>query len=172
NRRWVCDSTTFKLRTGQKLRLAVIIDCADRRVMAWKLQTRLTALEVCELLREALFLRFAQQTHPAKGLEFLTDNGPEFIADQLQQLLTRLGGIACHTPCRSPQSNGLVESFFGSFKRDYLSHLPLETLAEAMKHIPVWITHYNEVAPHSALAMLSPAAFYQRSLTESQTKTT
>jgi len=172
NQRWACDLTTFKLWSGQKLRLAVIIDCADRRVIAWKLQARLTALEVCELLREALFQRFAQQTHQAKGLEFLTDNGPEFIADQLQQLLMRLGLIACHTPCRSPQSNGLVESFVGSFKRDYLSHQPLETLAEAMKHVPAWITHYNKVAPHSAPAMSSPATSYQQSLTESQTKTT
>jgi putative transposase len=63
-----------------------------------------------------------------KGLEFLTDNGPEFVA--------------CRTPCRSPQSNGLVESFFGSFKRDYLSHQPLETLAEAMKHIPEEQRHH------------------------------
>ena len=172
NQRWACDITTFKLWTGQKLRLAVIIDCADRMVIAWKLQVRLTALEVCELLREALFQRFAQQPQQAKGLEFLTDNGPEFISDHLQQLLTRLGLIACHTPCRSLQSNGLVESFFGSFKRDYLSHQPLDNLAEAMKHIPAWITHYNEVAPHSALAMLSPATFYQQSLTESHTKTT
>ena len=133
---------------------------------------RLTALEIGELLREALFQRFAQQTHQAKGLEFLTDNGPEFIAHQLQQFLTRLGLIACHTPCRSPQSNGLVESFFGSFKRDYLAHHSLESLADALKLIPAWITHYNNVAPHSALAMSSPATFYQQSLTESQTKTT
>jgi putative transposase len=172
NRRWACDLTTFKLWTGQKLRLAVIIDCADRMVIAWKLQVRLTALEIGELLREALFQRFAQQTHQAKGLEFLTDNGPEFIAHQLQQFLTRLGLIACHTPCRSPQSNGLVESFFGSFKRDYLAHHSLESLADALKLIPAWITHYNNVAPHSALAMSSPATFYQQSLTESQTKTT
>ena len=114
----------------------------------------------------------AQPTHQAKGLEFLTDNGPEFISDLLQQLLTRLGLIACHTPCRSPQSTGLVESFFGSFKRDYLSHQPLETVAQAMKLIPAWITHDNEVAPRSALAMSSPATFYQQSLTVSQTKTT
>jgi putative transposase len=128
NQRWACDITTFKLWHGQKLRLAVIIDCADRMVIAWKLQVRLTAQDIGELLREALFQRFARQPHQAKDLEFLTDNGPEFIADQLQQFLTRLGLIACHTPCRSPQSNGWVESFFGSFKRDYLAHQPLETL--------------------------------------------
>ena len=85
---------------------------------------------------------------------------------KLERTWPELGG------CRSPQSNGLVESFFGSFKRDYLSHQPLETLADALKLIPTWITHYNEVAPHSALAMLAPATFYQQSLTESQTKTT
>lgn len=172
NQRWACDITTLKLWNGQKLRLAVIIDCADRMVLAWKLQPRLTTQDVCELLREALFLRFAHQRQHAKGLEFLTDNGPEFIAEPLQQLLNQLGLIACRTPCRSPQSNGLVESFFGSFKRDYLSHQPLETLAEAMKNVPDWIAHYNEIAPHSALAMLSPTTCYQLSLTESHTQTT
>lgn len=172
NRRWACDITNLKLWNGQKLRLAVIIDCADRMVIAWKLQARLFAQDICELLREALFQRFALHRHLAQGLEFLTDNGPEFIAEPLQQLLNQLGLIACHTPCRSPQSNGLVESFFGSFKRDYLAHQPLETMDAAMKHIPAWITHYNEVAPHSALAMLAPSTFYQQALTESHTKTT
>ena len=172
NRRWACDITTLKLWNGQKLRLAVIIDCADRMILGWKLQPRLTTLDIGELLREALFLRFAHQRASAKGLEFLTDNGPEFIAESLQQLLNQLGLVACRTPCRSPQSNGLVESFFGSFKRDYLAHQPLETLAQAQKHLPTWITHYNQIAPHSALAMLSPATFYQQRLTESYAKTT
>jgi len=172
NRRWACDITTFKLWSGPKLRLAVIIDCADRMVIAWKLQPRLTALDIGELLREALFQRFGHQLPSAKGLEFLTDNGPEFIAEQLQHLLTRLGLVACHTPCRSPQSNGLVESFFGSLKRDYLAHQPLETLPQALQLIPTWITHYNEVAPHSALNMSAPTTFYQQSLTQPQTKTT
>jgi putative transposase len=172
NQRWACDITTLKLWNGSKLRLAVIIDCADRMILAWKLQARLTAEDVCELLREALFGRFAQQRQHAKGLEFLTDNGPEFISNPLQQLLIQMGLTACRTPCRSPQSNGLVESFFGSFKRDYLAHQPLETLAQAMKSLPAWITHYNEVAPHSALAMLSPSTFYQQWLTESHPKTT
>ena len=172
NQRWACDITSLKLWTGQKLRLAVIIDCADRMVLAWKLQPRITTGEVAELLREALFSRFGPQRDQAKGLEFLTDNGPEFIAQPLQQLLAQLGLVACRTPCRSPQSNGLIESFFGSFKRDYLSHQPLKTWTEAMKHVPQWIAHYNEVAPHSALAMLSPSLFYHYSLTKSSTKTT
>jgi putative transposase len=172
NQRWACDITALKLWNGHKLRLAVIIDCADRMVLAWKLQPRLTTWDVGELLREALLSRFGQQRQLAKGLEFLTDNGPEFVAQPLQQLLNQLGLVACRTPCRSPQSNGLVESFFGTFKRDYLSHQPLETWTEAMKNIPAWITHYNEIAPHSALAMLSPLTFYQQSLTTSQPKTT
>ena len=172
NQRWACDITTLTLWNQHKLRLAVIIDCADRMILAWKLQPRILAQDICELLREALFKRFTHNLQQAKGLGFLTDNGPEFIADPLQQLLAQLQMAPCRTPCRSPQSNGLVESFFGSFKRDYLAHHPLDTLAEAVKYIPDWIIHYNEVAPHSALAMSSPATFYQQSLTDSHTKTT
>lgn len=39
-----------------------------------------------------------------------------------------MGLIPCHTPPRNPQSNGLAEAFFGSFKRDYVYQVCLETL--------------------------------------------
>ena len=71
-----------------------------------------------------------------------------------------MGLIPCHTPCRSPQSNGLVEAFFGSFKRDDVYQACLETLEEVRRQLPAWIEHYNEQAPHGALGMRSPAECY------------
>jgi site-specific recombinase XerD len=58
-----------------------------------------------------VLLAYLAERKGRRGALIRTDNGPEFISDQLHRLLTRLGLIACHTPCRSPQSNGLVESF-------------------------------------------------------------
>jgi putative transposase len=149
-----------------------IIDCADRMILAWRLAPRIRSETICELVREALWSRFASALHSAHGLELLTDNGPEFVCLHFQSFLQQLGLRACRTPVRSPQSNGLVEAFFGTLKRDYLAHHHLETLAEAVQAVPRWITHYNEVAPHSALAMLSPSLFYQQSLTPTNAKTT
>jgi putative transposase len=41
-----------------------------------------------------------------------------------------MGLIPCHTPRRTPQSNGLAEAFFGSFKRDYVYQACLETVED------------------------------------------
>ncbi|MBI3357286.1 MAG: transposase, partial [Nitrospirae bacterium] len=85
---------------------------------------------------------------------------PEYTSHRFRPFVRAMGLIPCHTPRRSPQSNGLAEAFFGSFKRDYVYQACLETLEEVGRQVPGWIDHYNQEAPHSALGMQSPAAFY------------
>jgi transposase InsO family protein len=47
-----------------------------------------------------------------------------------------MGLIPSHTAPRNPQSNGLAEAFFGSFKRDYVYQACLETLEEVGRQVP------------------------------------
>lgn len=142
--------------------MAVVIDCADRMILSWRFSRRILAEDLCEMAREALFLRFGEDTARARGIEFLSDNGPEYIAKAFRAFLERLGLVACHTPVRSPQSNGVAEAFFGSFKRDYVYQNPLPTLELIRQALPGWLADYHERAPHSALKMLSPAQFYRQ----------
>ena len=41
-------------------------------------------------------------------------------ADATLTFASSLGGIVCTTPVRSPESNGMAESFVKTFKRDYV----------------------------------------------------
>jgi len=160
NRRWASDITGIRAWDGQKGRLAVMIDCADRMVLAWRFAKRITAEDLAEMLREAVFGRFGEARGRAQGIEFLSDNGPEYTSNRFRPIVRAMGLIPCHTPRRSPQSNGLAEAFFGSFKRDYVYQACLETLAVVRSQVAQWIEHYNQQAPHSALGMRSPAEFY------------
>jgi len=160
NRRWASDITGIRAWDGQKGRLAIMIDCADRMVLAWRFAPRITAEDLAEMLREAVFRRFGEARSRAQGIEFLSDNGPEYTSHRFRPVVRAMGLIPCHTPRRSPQSNGLAEAFFGSFKRDYVYQACLETLAMVRCQVPKWIEHYNRQAPHSALGMWSPAEFY------------
>ncbi len=81
-----------------------------------------------------------------------------------------MGLIPCHTPRRSPQSNGLAEAFFGSFKRDYVYQACLETVEDVARQLLGWIEHYNHQAPHSALGMQSPAECYAEWLVRNKTR--
>jgi len=168
NRRWASDITSIRAWDGRKGRLAVILDCADRTVLAWRFGTRITADDLAELLREALFRRFGEARSQARGLEFLSDNGTEYTSHRFRPVVQALGLIPCHTPRRSPESNGLAEAFFGSLKRDYVYQACLETLEETARQIPGWIADYNQQAPHSALGMRAPAQFYAEWLVKQQ----
>ncbi|MGH8003799.1 MAG: DDE-type integrase/transposase/recombinase, partial [Limisphaerales bacterium] len=78
NRRWASDITGIKTWHGEKGRLAVIIDCADRMVLAWRFGRRMVSEELQEMVREAVFRRFGTETHRAQNIEFLSDNGSEY----------------------------------------------------------------------------------------------
>lgn len=160
NRRWASDITGIRAWDGQKGRLAAIIDCSDRMILAWRFAKRITAEDLAEMLREAIFRRFGEARERAQGIEFLSDNGPEYTSHRFQPFVKMMGLIPCHTPRRSPESNGLAEAFWGSIKRDYVYQACLETLEMTERQIPGWIEHYNHQAPHSALGMQSPAEFY------------
>ena len=112
------------------------------------------------MLREAVFRRFGEARARAQGIEFLSDNGPEATSHQFRAVVRALGQIPCHTPRRSPKSNGLAEAFFGSFKRDYVYQAYLGTFEAVRRQLPQWIDHYNQQAPHSILGMRAPAEFY------------
>lgn len=160
NQRWASDITSIRAWDGRKGRLAIMIDCADRMILAWRFAPRITATDLAEMLREAVFRRCGEARASAQGIEFLSDNGPEYTSHRFRPFVRAMGLIPCHTPRRSPESNGLAEAFFGSFKRDYVYQACLETMDDVARQLPGWIEHYNQQAPHSALGMQSPAEFY------------
>ena len=136
NRHWASDITSIRAWDGRKGRLAIMVDCADRMVLAWRFATRITAEDLAEMLREAIFRRFGETRAHTQGIEFLSDNGPEYTSHRFRPFVRARGLIPCHTPRRSPQSNGLAEAFFGSFKRDYVYQACLDTLKEVQRQVP------------------------------------
>ena len=116
-----------------------------------------------------MFRRLGEARTRAQGIEFLSDNGPEYTSHRFRPFVRAMGLIPCHTPRRSPESNGLAEAFFGSFKRDYVYQACLETLKKVACQLPEWIAHYNREAPHSALGMQSPAEFYAAWIVKNKT---
>jgi len=160
NQRWASDFTEIQAWNGERLKLAIIIDCADRMILSWSLKKRMMAEDIGEMLKEAIFARFGQDRTKAKDIEFLSDNGSIYLSDQFRQTLKLFGMIACRTPIRSPESNGIAEAFFGTLKRDYVYQSCLETSQDVERQAAGWIKDYNEVAPQSALNMISPVKYH------------
>ncbi|MFT7163343.1 MAG: putative transposase [Bacteroidia bacterium] len=80
-------------------------------------------MQACDIelmLQNAIFKRFGDKL-PVKGtLQFLHDNGPEYIEGGLKKSIDDWNIENCNTPTYSPESNGMCEAFNGTFKRDYV----------------------------------------------------
>ena len=96
---------------------------------------------------------------PPRPIEWLTDSGSPYVARQPQRFAHEIGLAPLTTPIRSPQSNGMAESFVKTFKRDYVTHMDLRDASAVIAQLPAVFEHYNEVHPHSALRMKSPRTF-------------
>jgi len=164
NTRWATDITSIKCWNGEKLRVAVIIDCCDRSIVAWKAGRTILASDIELMVQDALFTRFGEQVPPRDTLQLLHDNGPEFIEKTLNKTLNSWNIQSCNTPTYSPQSNGQCEAFNGTFKRDYVYENCLDTPEYVAKCLPKWFDDYNTFAPHSALGMKTPFEFFNYKL--------
>ncbi len=63
--------------------------------------------------------RFASDRVP-HFVEWLSDNGSCYTAIETIRFAQQLGLTPRFTPVRSPESNGMYESFVKTFKRDYV----------------------------------------------------
>ena len=72
---------------------------------------------------------------PASPVEWLTDNGSSYRANEIRQFARMLGLNPKNTAVRSPESNGIAESFVKTIKRDYISIMPKPDGLTAAKNL-------------------------------------
>ena len=163
--RWCSDGLEIKCDSGQTVTATFAKDCCDREIMAWRAWEGkgLPGEPVREMLIEAVEKRFGDvEGIPVDHkLEFLSDNGGAYIADETRSLARQLGLRPINTPVCSPQSNGMAESFVNTFKRDYVSRMDRRDAHTVLAQLSSAFEHFNEMHPHSSLNMRSPRQFRQ-----------
>jgi putative transposase len=164
NRVWASDITYVRTLQGW-LYLAVVIDLFSRRVVGWSMQPTLHT----EIVLSALTMALGQR-RPGPGLLQHSDRGYQYTSEAYQRTL-REHGIECsfsgHGNC---WDNAVVESFFGTLKRELVYRHTWYTRNEAAAAIHEYIeVFYNRRRRHTTLASRSPAtheALYVKRLYE------
>ncbi|EFO0236151.1 IS3 family transposase [Escherichia coli] len=151
NQRWCSDGFEFRCDSGEKLRVTFTLDCCDREALYWAVTTGgFDSETVQDVMLGAVERRFGNEL-PASPVEWLTDNGSCYRANETRQFARMLGLELKNTAVRSPESNGIAESFVKTIKRDYISVMPKPDGLTAAKNLAEAFEHYNEWHPHSAL---------------------
>ncbi|WP_101968158.1 IS3 family transposase [Klebsiella pneumoniae] len=162
NQRWCSDGFEFRCDNGEKLRVTFALDCCGREALHWAVTTGgFDSETVQDVMLGAVERRFGSEL-PASPVEWLTDNGSCYRANETRQFARMLGLEPKNTAVRSPESNGIAESFVKTIKRDYISIMPKPDGLTAAKNLAEAFEHYNEWHPHSALGYRSPREYLRQ----------
>lgn len=108
NQRWCSDGFEFRCDNGEKLRVTFALDCCDREALRWAVTTGgFDSETVQDVMLGAVERRFGNEL-PASPVEWLTDNGSCYRANETRQFARMLGLEPKNTAVRSPESNGII----------------------------------------------------------------
>ena len=162
------DRTEGGRHGGRKLRILTVIDEFTRRCVEVEVEHRMTAKFVgITLLR--LF-----QVHGTPGF-IRSDNGSEFIAKFLMNVLKIHGVEARHIDPGSPWQNGMNERFNGTLRDECLNSETFHHRDHARAVIKLFARMYNDERPHGGLGRnardaITPSGFDQRWKREHEAK--
>jgi transposase InsO family protein len=163
NQRWASDGLVISCWNGEAVHVAFAIDTHDREVMAWVATAGggISGEMIRDMMLACVEARFGAVRAP-QSIQWLADNGSPYTAKDTVDFATALNLVACFTPPRSPESNGVCEAFVKTLKCDYAQVSPRPDAVTVLPQIPAWFEDYNAAHPHSGLRMLSPREFIAR----------
>lgn len=150
NHVWSYDFVSAITHDGRTLRILTLIDEYTRECLALRVERRLNSFEVIDTLADVMLERGIPE-------HIRSDNGPEFIARELQRWLANVGTLTLYIERGSPWENGYCESFNGKLRDELLNGEIFYSLKEAQILIERWRQEYNTERPHSALGYRPPA---------------
>jgi putative transposase len=152
NHVWTYDFLQDACVNRQKLRLLTVVDEFTRECLAIEVAGSFNAGQVIQ----GLEILIAQHGAP----QFLrSDNGPEFIAQALQQWLEDKAIATFYIEPGCPWQNAYGESFNGKFRDECLNMELFFNRNHADGVIQDFRQHYNTGRPHSSLEYKTPAEF-------------
>jgi transposase len=106
------------------------------------------------------FFERALAFYAAHGItvkRLMTDNGFSYVKNStLRELLTREGIRHLTTEPYRPRTNGKVERFHQTMRREWAYGLSYRSHHQRNQALPHWLNHYNRTRPHSSLGDRPP----------------
>ncbi|NVO26728.1 IS3 family transposase [Donghicola sp. C2-DW-16] len=150
NHVWSYDFVHCRTDDGKAFRTLNIIDEYSRECLAIRVDRKLNSGNVIDALSDLFILRGVPSF-------IRSDNGPEFIAQAVQDWIKAVGAKTAYIEPGSPWENGYCESFNARFRDEFLNGEIFYSLREAQILIEAWRKHFNTKRPHSALSYRPPA---------------
>lgn len=175
NRVWQTDFSEFETTSAGTWRITGVVDYAAKLCLACQVKGNQKGLDAVTVLEAAI--AEAEEilgaplkddlVDPATGevasIVVVTDNGPAYKSDRFMRfILSRPELRHVRTKHRSPQTNGVIERFFGSLKYEHLYRLEIDNAWTLTEQINAFRQLFNEIRPHESLGFATPLETYLR----------
>lgn len=131
--------------------LCSVLDGCSRSIVHWDLRESMTEANI------EIILQSAKEKFPEARPRIISDNGPQFIARDFKEFIRISGMTHVRTAPYYPQSNGKIERWHQSIKKECIRPGTPLTADDARRLIACWVNHYNTVRLHSAFGFVTPA---------------
>ena len=127
-----------------------LIDEHSRECLMIRLERRWSSAKVIEDLADVMVLKGVPE-------HLRSDNGPEFVANDLRKWLAGTGARTAYIEPGSPWENGYCESFNSKLRDEFLNGEIFQSMKEMRVLAERWRVHYNTIRPHSSPGYRPPA---------------
>jgi putative transposase len=131
--------------------LCSILDGCSRYIVHWEIRESMTEADVETILQRA------REKFPGEKPRIISDNGPQFIAKDFKEFIRIAGMTHVRTSPYYPQSNGKLERWHGSLKRECIRPGTPLSLDDARRLVERYVAHYHDVRLHSSIGYITPA---------------
>ena len=152
NQVWSWDFVHDQTDWGSSFRILSVIDEYTKECHSLRPRKSYRAQDIIEVLEELI------DEHGAPSY-IRSDNGPEFIAYQIQDWMKKRGIKTHYIKPGSPWEQCYIESFHDKLRDEFLNREIFYSLPEAKILLEGWRKEYNEVRIHSSLGYQTPTEF-------------
>lgn len=137
NQKWVCDITCIPTNEGF-VYLPAVLDCFSPKIVGWSLSDSLERTVCIDALKMAIANR-RKMAGGLMGLPHHSDRGCQYASVDYQALLEAWEIQVSMSRAGNCWDNAMMESLFGSLKKERVHHETYETMAQARSSVIGWI---------------------------------
>jgi putative transposase len=127
-----------------------LLDGYSRYIVHWEIRESMTEADV------EIIIQRAREKYPEAGPRIISDNGPQFIANEFKKFIKLCGMTHVRTSPFYPQSNGKLERFHKSYKSECIRPKTPLSMDDAKRETEKYVKHYNNERLHAAIGYIAP----------------
>jgi len=127
-----------------------LLDGCSRFIVHWEIRESMTEAHVETIIQRA------KEKFPDEKPRIISDNGPQFIARDFKEFIRISGMTHVRTSPYYPQSNGKIERWHQSLKRECIRPKTPLSLEDARSLVGQFVDYYNHIRLHSAIGYIAP----------------